>query len=69
MKHKAKYIRWFEEIGIENVPLVGGKNASLGEMYVSLALKELKFPMDLRLPPRRDNLHISATSHVGILLP
>jgi len=27
------YVRWFEEIGIEDVPLVGGKNASLGEMY------------------------------------
>ena len=28
----AKYIRWFEKIKIEEVPLVGGKNASLGEM-------------------------------------
>src|SRR5690349_22534310 len=26
------FIRWFDEIGIEDVPLVGGKNASLGEM-------------------------------------
>jgi len=24
---------WFDEIGIGDVPLVGGKNASLGEMY------------------------------------
>ncbi|MHA1380021.1 MAG: phosphoenolpyruvate synthase [Candidatus Helarchaeota archaeon] len=27
-----KYILWFDETGIEDVPLVGGKNASLGEM-------------------------------------
>ncbi len=27
-----KYVLWFNEIGIENVPLVGGKSASLGEM-------------------------------------
>jgi pyruvate,water dikinase len=31
------FIRWFDEIGIEDVPLVGGKNASLGEMYRELA--------------------------------
>jgi pyruvate,water dikinase len=28
-----KYIYWFKEIGIKDIPLVGGKNASLGEMY------------------------------------
>ncbi len=29
-------IRWFDEIRIEDVPLVGGKNASLGELYREL---------------------------------
>ena len=29
---RGKYVLWFEEIGIEDVPLVGGKSASLGEM-------------------------------------
>lgn len=29
-------ILWFSELGIEDVPLVGGKNASLGEMYRAL---------------------------------
>jgi pyruvate,water dikinase len=37
-------VRWFEEIGIEDVPLVGGKNASLGEMYRALAPKGVKVP-------------------------
>ena len=32
-----KYIRFFEEVGIADVPLVGGKNASLGEMYRELS--------------------------------
>ena len=32
-----KYVRFFEEIGIADVPLVGGKNASLGEMYGALS--------------------------------
>ncbi|MBX3236029.1 MAG: phosphoenolpyruvate synthase [Nitrospiraceae bacterium] len=37
-------IKWFEEIGIEDVPSVGGKNASLGEMYRALASKGVMVP-------------------------
>jgi pyruvate, water dikinase len=33
----TSYIRKFEEIGIDDVLLVGGKNASLGEMYRNLS--------------------------------
>jgi len=29
------YIRWFREIRLAGVPLVGGKNASLGEWWCS----------------------------------
>ena len=43
MKSK-KFILWFDELGIEDVPLVGGKNASLGEMYSNLAGKGVKIP-------------------------
>lgn len=39
-----KYIRWFEEITIDDVPSVGGKNASLGEMYRELTDKEIQIP-------------------------
>jgi pyruvate, water dikinase len=38
------YIRWFQEIGISDVSLVGGKNASLGELYRELAPKGIKVP-------------------------
>jgi len=39
-----KFILWFEEIGIEDVPLVGGKNASLGEMIRELKSKGVSVP-------------------------
>ena len=37
-------ILWFKELGIKDVPLVGGKNASLGEMYRKLTKKKVKIP-------------------------
>jgi pyruvate,water dikinase len=40
----AVYIRWFEELGLKDLPLVGGKNASLGEMYGALASQGIKVP-------------------------
>ena len=43
-ENKSKYIRWFEETTIDDVPLVGGKNASLGEMYRELTSKGVKIP-------------------------
>ncbi len=44
MKNEDAYIRWFDQIGIDDVPLVGGKNASLGEMYRNLAPKGVDIP-------------------------
>jgi pyruvate, water dikinase len=40
----AQYIRWFEEIRNEDVASVGGKNASLGEMYQDLTKVGVKIP-------------------------
>ncbi|MGA3401652.1 MAG: phosphoenolpyruvate synthase [Acetobacteraceae bacterium] len=34
--NESQYVRWFDSIGLEDVPLVGGKNASLGELYRTL---------------------------------
>ncbi len=39
-----KYIRWFKDITIKDVPLVGGKNASLGEMYRYLTAAGINIP-------------------------
>ena len=41
MKH---YIRWFCELGMNDVALVGGKNASLGEMYRELKEVGVRVP-------------------------
>jgi pyruvate,water dikinase len=41
---KYKFVRWFSEIGIGDVGTVGGKNASLGEMYRHLTPKGIKIP-------------------------
>ncbi|MFW8600240.1 phosphoenolpyruvate synthase [Desulfobacterota bacterium M19] len=43
-KHDEALILWFDEIGIEDVPMVGGKNASLGEMYQHLTAKGVAVP-------------------------
>ncbi|MEX1113839.1 MAG: phosphoenolpyruvate synthase [Akkermansiaceae bacterium] len=40
----TRSIKWFEDITIDDVPLVGGKNASLGEMFRELARKGVKVP-------------------------
>jgi pyruvate, water dikinase len=37
-------ILWFEEVGIADIPLVGGKNASLGEMIQELTPKGINVP-------------------------
>ncbi len=38
------YIRWFSELSNDDVALVGGKNASLGEMYRELSAQGIKVP-------------------------
>ena len=37
-------VLWFEEVGIADIPLVGGKNASLGEMIRQLQPKGVNVP-------------------------
>lgn len=44
MDKSDAFILWFDQLSIEDVPLVGGKNASLGEMYRELAGKGVKVP-------------------------
>ena len=45
MTHAARdYVRFFSEIGAADVALVGGKNASLGEMYRELTAQGVRVP-------------------------
>ncbi|MAZ29766.1 phosphoenolpyruvate synthase [bacterium] len=39
-----KHLRFFKDISIEDVPVVGGKNASLGEMFRALTPKGINLP-------------------------
>lgn len=43
MKNKS-FVLWLDKIGIKDAPLVGGKNASLGEMYSNLKPDGIKIP-------------------------
>jgi pyruvate, water dikinase len=44
MDKKREMILWFKDLTIEDVPYVGGKNASLGEMFRQLTHKGVKVP-------------------------
>jgi len=38
------YVRWFDSIRLGDVAVVGGKNASLGELYVGLSARGVRVP-------------------------
>ncbi len=40
----SKYVAWFKDLSIKDIPSVGGKNASLGEMYAKLKSKGVPVP-------------------------
>ena len=44
MAGNYRYIRFFDEIGIDDIPSVGGKNASLGEMVRALMPQGVRVP-------------------------
>src|SRR5438105_6170271 len=49
-----RFVRWFTDVGLPDVGMVGGKNASLGEMIRSLA------PLGVRVP---DGFAITAEAY------
>ena len=56
--NETRYIRWFSQLSVDDVPLVGGKNASLGEMYRELAPQGIKVP---------NGFAITAEAYRGVL--
>ncbi len=54
----SRWIRWFDEVGLDDVPLVGGKNASLGEMVRALG------PSGIRVP---DGFAVTAQAYRDVL--
>jgi pyruvate,water dikinase len=43
-RNENDIIRWFENLCVDDVPVVGGKNASLGEMIRSLKKEDIRVP-------------------------
>ena len=41
---EKNFVKWYSEVGIADVPSVGGKNAALGEMYSNLV------PLGVNIP-------------------
>jgi hypothetical protein len=39
-----QFIRWFADLGMDDIPSVGGKNANLGELYRELTPRGIRVP-------------------------
>lgn len=44
MEKEKKFVLWFDQVSNNDVAFVGGKNASLGEMYTTLTPKGIRVP-------------------------
>ena len=44
MARQSDFVRWYENLGVDDVPVVGGKNASLGELLRSLKKEGVRVP-------------------------
>ena len=58
---KNKFVRFFNELTIKDVPQVGGKNASLGEMYGHLVKKGIKIPNGFATTAQAYNYFLDST--------
>ncbi len=61
MDRSTEFILWFDQLGIEDVPRVGGKNASLGEMYRNLGEKGVKVPNGFAVTAAAYDFFVSRT--------
>ncbi|MBU0975816.1 hypothetical protein KJ918_03380, partial [Patescibacteria group bacterium] len=53
-----KFILWFDELTNKDVPYVGGKNASLGEMIQYLGAKGVLIPSGFAITASAYDAHI-----------
>lgn len=44
MAYEYTHVRWLEQLGADDAPMVGGKNASLGEMIRALTEEGIRVP-------------------------
>lgn len=60
-KTRGEFIRWFEEITIDDIALVGGKNASLGEMYRELTPEGILVPNGFAITAEAYHAYLAKT--------
>ena len=56
----TRYIQWFKDLGMNDVAVVGGKNASLGEMIANLANAGISVPDGFATTADAFREHLSA---------
>jgi pyruvate, water dikinase len=49
---QSPYVRWFGDIRLDDVALVGGKTASLGELYSTLSAQDIRVPNGFAITAR-----------------
>jgi hypothetical protein len=64
MATDGPFIRWFEDLSLEDVPIVGGKNASVGEMYRELSAQGVRVPNGFAVTAAAYR-HVVASGEIG----
>ncbi len=67
MTQNFKYIRFFKDLSITDIPLVGGKNASLGELYRELRPHGILVPNGFAITSEGYQYHINRSGCLGEL--
>jgi len=56
------FIKWFDDIGLKDINTVGGKNASLGEMYNNMELLKIDVPYGFAVTTQSYDLFMSSNN-------
>jgi pyruvate,water dikinase len=67
----GRFVRWFRDITLDDLPLVGGKNASLGELHRELSAAGVRVPDGFAVTAEAYRAIVEAgglQDHIGALL-
>ncbi len=62
-----KYIRWFHNLSLNDLPLVGGKNASLGEMISQLKAQGIRIPDGFAITAQAYWYYLAHNNFTGVM--
>ncbi len=63
-----KYIKWFNEVSLKDLPLVGGKIASLGEMYQQFSKQQIKIPNGFAITTHAYRLYLKENNLENVIV-